>query len=335
MLQIVYRDNAQNFWSEVIVAAWSSFRVGEPSTKRNWTNADCVAFASVGHVAHLDVAFNIIQEHRLKPGLVFGDSRLNTSRTLVAWLSPNYWSHGFRYGSVKFDFAFRDLVKDKRTYWVEVIEYEVTACRILITDQDYDGKLTPYNPEEDDGPWRFDREKNKDFYNSTICLEFMFENEILLDSLSDLSFVDHHDKWCSMHRNSPSRCKEKGKHKGVSGASFVAKIVAAGLDASNVALLWLDEEGAPDMDFSYALNFLGRRLSKNVKFEGELSHNDDAADALARAALNALAIDELTELQALACAFSSESEFLRAVARLIQQSLAAGNESEMCKALLG
>ena len=318
------------------MAAWSRYRVGTLSTQKNWTNPDCVPFGSVGHVAHLDVAVDIIREHKLKPGLVFDKSKLNTTRTLVAWLSPNHWSDGFRYGNVKFEFNFRKLVEDKRAYWVEVIDYAPAACRILITDQNYDDSktLTPYDPEHDDGPWRFDKAANRDFFNGSICLEFMFEDEIALDTLSDVTFVDHHGRFCSRYRNEPSLCREKGLHRGVAGAYFLAKIVAAGLDTSNIARHWFDDDGEPDSDFSYALNCLGRRLSKDVKFEGELTHKDVAADAMARAALNALAIDEPTERLALACAFSSESELLRAVARLVQQCLGMGSKLKIHKALL-
>ncbi len=321
------------------MAAWSRYSVGTPSPDHRWT-ADCAPFASVGHVAHLDVAVNIIREHKLKPGLVFDKSILKTSRTLVTWLSPNHWSDGYRYGSVKFDFNFRKLVEGKRVYWVEVINYKPVACRILITDRDYDESetLTPYDPEHDDGPWRFDSKTNKDFFNNNICLEFMFEDEIDLDELSNITFVDHHARICSLYRKTPTRCKELRGHGGVAGALLLAKIVAAGLDVSKVAHLWLDDDGTLDSGFAYSLNLLGSLLTRNVEYAPEFSreaHEANAADALARAALNALAIDKTAERKALVSKFKSSSQFMRVVARLVEQSLEAGKRDQIRRALRG
>ncbi|WP_133295752.1 hypothetical protein [Burkholderia reimsis] len=296
-------------------------------------NTDCQKFDAVGHVAHLDAAINIIRDGKIKPGLVFDHSRLNKSRTLVSWASPNYWSNGYRYGNVRFDFNFRDLVERKRYYWVEAIDYQPAACRILITDQDYAGLLTPYDPQLHDGPWRFDSSSNIDYYNGDFCLEFMFEQEIELAGMCDLSFVDHHSKFCSIYRSDPGRCDEKGEIGGRAGATFLGKVTAGALDLSAVAQYWVQNTGELSNQFIYGLSFVARRVTHNCKFVGNLTASNQAAISVARAIMNAMAIGHKDEIVALASMFQSETDLLQTVANLINDSLGLSKSAEILRAL--
>jgi hypothetical protein len=141
-------------------AEWEKYKI-QPSTISNASHLN-----RIGHTCHIDQAASILQDGRIKPRLVFNKSRLNKKRILVAWLSPNHWSAGYRYGSIKFEFDFSDIVKNKRFYWVEAItKYSPAACRILIADQDRSNILNVYDPTNGDGPWYHDKKKDRHYFN--------------------------------------------------------------------------------------------------------------------------------------------------------------------------
>lgn len=264
---------------------------------------------------------SIVRERRIRPGLVFDDSQLNETRTLVSWLSPNYWGKGFRYGNVKFDFDFRRLVKRKQAYWVEVIDYSVPACRILITDQDHSGKLAPYDPEAGDGPWWYDASANQDYYNADACLEFMFEDEISLDRLRDISFVGHHPDYCSIHRQDPDQCREKGLSGDEGGALFLTKAAAGALDLSGMAQHWIKDGEPLASSLANALNHMLFEVKTDCEFSGALKCEDDASIGVARAVMNAVAIGHDAEARAMADLFRSKSELLLAAAEIVADTL--------------
>jgi hypothetical protein len=285
-------------------------------------------------VAHVDVAVNIVRENKIKPGLVFDKSSLNESRILVAWLSPNTWNAGYRYGSVKFDFGFRKLVEGKRAYWVEVIDYSPAACRILITEKDHSATLQLYDPTLGDGPWWFDKNENKDYYNGKYCLEFMFEHEIELPDLDLLSFVAHHPTACSMRREPHYVCKEKGLVAGKCAAGFLGKIVANAVDLSLISERLIDDAGKVNNYFSHGLLYLAKQMTKGFLFTGLLESTSDDAVSIGRAAMNAVAIEHRAEAAILAKLFKSEDDLLRVVAHLVGNSLGVDRAAEIFDAMV-
>lgn len=134
---------------------WYQFRVGSPAEKEN----SRLPLSEIYHVAHLESAHRIVVDGTIRSGLIFDKSKLNKERIQVAWLSPNHWHHGYRYGSVSFIFDWKTLVAGRRAYWVESIAYGVEACRILLTKKTYDEHhaLTLYEPTIGNGPWWFDK----------------------------------------------------------------------------------------------------------------------------------------------------------------------------------
>lgn len=107
---------------------WSKYKVGRPSTTKSWTDS-CRPCKEVSHVSHVEAALKIVGEKKIRQGLVFDESMLNTERILVTWVSPNSWVNGFRYGNVRFTYDFVDLIKGKKFYWVEAMTaYSPTAC---------------------------------------------------------------------------------------------------------------------------------------------------------------------------------------------------------------
>jgi len=117
----------------VIEVPWNQFAAGTIQDPNRANN--CVPLNHVAHVAHLKAGLRIVEDRQLHADLVFDQSKLNTERIRVVWLSPNDWSNagGFRYGNVRFLFPWDLIVEGKRYFWVESIAYGVAACRILIT----------------------------------------------------------------------------------------------------------------------------------------------------------------------------------------------------------
>src|SRR5262249_58283084 len=61
-------------------AEWERFKL-------NKTNS--VELTTVRDVGHVPAARRIVEDSRIKAGLVYDESRLNTSRISVAWVSAN------------------------------------------------------------------------------------------------------------------------------------------------------------------------------------------------------------------------------------------------------
>src|SRR5438874_1138142 len=121
---------------KVITGNPSNYKVGAKHVGPGFS-PDCVSFATVTHTAHVRNAVNIVADRRIRADLVYDASNLNTERIRVVWMSPNDWVEGSRYGNVSFEFSWQDLIKDMHYYWVEVAEYKIPACRILITSKQY------------------------------------------------------------------------------------------------------------------------------------------------------------------------------------------------------
>lgn len=307
---------------------WKAYKVGTPSTYPNWTNPDCQPFSWVGHASHIDSALNIVREGQLRQGLVFDESKLNTSRILVTWLSPNHWVPGYRYGGVKFDFDFISIAQGMRYYWVEAItKYSPPACRILITDLDRSNILPPYDPTSTDGPWWFDTKTNTNYYNGNYCLEFMIETTIPLSAACQISFVDHHKQYCSVHRYNPIMCKELGMPSGLYGEKFISKACAQNINLSRANSI------INPAYFKHALQYILKSVRSHIIFSGSMMSTDPMATPLARALLNASALDIFNEANSIASIFSSEDEMLKSVANVIQNTFTAYSASDIHNAM--
>jgi hypothetical protein len=152
---------------------------------------------TVRHIAHVQSARRIIQDGRIKAGLVYDDSKLNKSRISVAWVSANTWALGSIYGTVEFKFSWTDLIADQNIYWVEAMtNYKPSAFRLLLSKRNItNGVVRRYNPQRDDGPLRF---KDGEYYwNGNYTSEFMIEDDLSLDRCTGIRFVAHHSQYCS------------------------------------------------------------------------------------------------------------------------------------------
>ncbi len=301
---------------------WEKYAVNTTCLEGSGYPSGARRLNAVSHVAHIETAIRILKDKKIKPGLVFDMSKLNKERILVSWASPNGWALGFRYGSVKFEFDFRRLARRKNYYWVEAItEYSPPACRILVTDQDRNGNplLVEYNPETDNGPWHYDKKKKLDYFNENICLEFMFEAELDVTEISHFSFVKHHPSMCSIHRKDIQLCRERKWEDGHAGAIFLASAISQAMDLRDLSKFLMDMNGEIENSVYQALFFLGRKIISHMHNPSGRLDTDDERRCIARAALNALANNRISELETLLGFFSKKSELLRAIADLAEE----------------
>src|SRR5215204_3634492 len=152
-----------------------------------------VEITAVRHMAHVPAAKRIIEDGRIRSGLIYDESVLNRSRISVVWLSANTWANGSVYGTVTFEFSWADIIEGQNIYWVEAIkDYNPTAFRFLLSKRDVTSRhIEPYDPRRDDGPLRF--RDGKWFRAGNLTSEFM----VSLDRSTALDFVNHHPRYCS------------------------------------------------------------------------------------------------------------------------------------------
>ena len=206
---------------------WRKYKVGEKSTKSNWTEPSCQPFSVVRHIAHIKDAIRIIEDRVIRSSLVWDESKLNNTRTCVSWVSPNTWAYGSIYGNISFEYLWNDLVKGKKLYWVEAFKkYNPPAYRILITDNDYSNSklVIPYPIGDGSGPIYFDG--NEWYRNGNYTGEFLIDQDLYVDSCYEIEFENHNRRICS---KSGSGCCDIKLSKNKAGSRFLANIIGRDL----------------------------------------------------------------------------------------------------------
>lgn len=301
---------------------WEDYTVGAISTRAGWTNNNCYPFETISHVTHIENAISILRGGKILPQLVYDHSILNQDRILVNWLSPNFWTPGFRYGNIRFEFEFQHLVEGKRFYWIESInEYNPAALRILITNQDRssDPRLRPYNPAIRNGPWWQDLETGTHYRNGDYTLEFMLEDELFVNSAKKISVVDHHPVFCCIDA---ANCSDKG----------IYAIRAAGIFCAGVAIHNINCEHLPFTDETigqFTQDVLGHFHESRAETFAELSLDEAGEEALARAWLSAAYFRRVKDQRIIRTLFLSPERFLNAVRRPLAASFGSARLSAL------
>jgi len=298
---------------------WTNFKVGEPDS---YFGVRCAELKTVRHVSHVETALSIIAAEEIRPTLVFDESILNDKRILVSWFSPNFWNPGFRYGTVCFECDFTNLLEVSHAFWVEAVAYNTPACRILLTDQDHSAVLKPYEPRNHDGPWWYDEESDKHYFNGDYCLEFMVEGSVPISAISTLSFVKHHPKYCSVRRTSPDDCPELDMKEWEGGARFLARAIHGDVDLSKFQDHFIKNDGRANPQLSGVVTQLWRELAYKTKFKGDLSIDSEIGLTVSRAMLGAYAFGRRDEALTLAKLLKDEEAFLSCVAYWCSEVLA-------------
>ena len=294
---------------------WKKYPTGTPSTTPGWTNPDCFPFSTISHVTHINNALNILSDGLMRPQLVFDESKLQARRILVNWFSPNFWTTGFRYGNVAFQFEWKKLIAGMNIYWVESIDYRIPACRFLITDKDYTGDtdFIAYDPRSHEGPWWYDEATDTHYRNPNVCLEFMVEAEVNICDCLATQFVQHHSDYCCI---APYHCPDRDLYKMDAGALFVAGIVSRNLPTECLHMV-REENGIlqPTDDLRGAITHLLLGID-TPEPNGTITVEAPAATALARAVLAAFNRRDPVEETQLTALFVSNGD-LKAVIKAV------------------
>lgn len=178
---------------------WETYACGRPKK----SNKSCQELTEVHHVVHVPEARRILEDGRIKAGLVYDKSRLQSSRMCVTWLSANTWGKGSIYGNVQFTFDWHSIVKKRHVYWVEAMTtYHPSAYRLLLTDRNITGSdhVKAYNSKTDNGPLK--RKRGMWYWNGEYTSEFMIEEDLSLDMCTKMQFINHHDQLCQSNGSS-------------------------------------------------------------------------------------------------------------------------------------
>jgi hypothetical protein len=295
---------------------WEAYHAG-PAGRENWEE-----FSSVSHVTHIDNAVSIIQKQEIGPQLVFDESKLNESRTQVIWASPNHWWNGYRYGNIAFDLDWKELIDGKLYFWVEAMpEYHPTACRILITKRKIGDQLglTQYDPASDKGPWIYNPRSEKHYRNKNLTLEFMIEEAIGTSEVTALSFVDHHQKMCSIDA---MNCPNRGLSARKAAELYFSFLVGRGLKLPRNLIT--ERRGKVTYlrdEVETAFEDIESRATASATFGGPITFNHSASGSLVRAILSEIARGSRIDRIAAASLFRSNDDLIKAIRREIRRVL--------------
>lgn len=306
---------------------WTSFAVGQLSSRPNWTENECQPLDVVDHVTHLSAACDIIRHSAIRAGLVYDKSQLNTKRILVNWLSPNKWHNvgGSRYGPVAFRLSWASLVRGKRYYWVGSMGYSPTAVRILVTDRDRSRAFPRYDPTLRSGPWWHDAATGSHYWNGRYCLEVMLERDVELSEVLCLDGVDHHKQRCNVAPR--GACPEAGFEAADGRAHLIAALVAWGI-APTATHLFRDAHDQPS-EFLCECNriLLYLRERGDPVPRGNVVASSRAGRALARAVIGAFVRGDRSERRALLQMFASENDLIVACRRSVERHFGLARDS--------
>jgi hypothetical protein len=204
---------------------WTPYRINIPR-KIDPFGSVC-RLETVRHVVHVPEARRILEDTRLRAGLVYDESRLNRSRTCVTWVSANTWGPGSIYGNVEFCFSWDHVIKGRHFYWVEAMtSYKPHAYRFLITDRDLSNSryVTPYDPETNKGPLRLKDEVW--YWNGSKTSEFMIDSDLKLKDCIAFDIISHHATKCRLYGAS---CPDAGTAHYSIGGRILAFILGNGI----------------------------------------------------------------------------------------------------------
>lgn len=254
------------------------------------TDHDAIEFENVYHTAHLRDAVRIFEDGVIRSSLVWDESILRNSRTVVAWVSPNTWAYGSIYGSIQLAFPWEDLVDDRLLYWVEGVDrYNPPAYRILVSHRRPDKiDLPPYSPVDQGGPIFLDKSSGGWFRNRRFTGEFLIDGDLMLErDCVGVDSVSHHPTYC---RRYGSRCEFLDASGADIGARFISALIAAG--ATMPAELFLQSDKALRGSIRAACATILRRIDR-MEAAGKLRSDDPSATNLATAILHRIGRDGL------------------------------------------
>jgi hypothetical protein len=294
-----------------IMKEWEKYKIkGDPAKAGAELNI-------VRHIAHVPASRRIIEDQRIKAGLIYDESRLNKSRISVVWLSANSWAFGSIYGTVEFRFDWNTLVEGNKVYWVEAMtQYKPAAYRFLLSSRDPaefgSGLIEPYDATKDDGPLR--KSGDKWYWNGNFTSEFMVDNDLHLREATGLDFVSHNQQFCSIHGNTCAERKENPT-RDKTGGRILAYLLAHEIRVLNKHLK--PEEGKRNQLLDTAFSGLHAALSQS-DFGGPL-HVAASCDKVVTGALALYGMDQLESTLELLTLLKSADGFNKALVGIVQR----------------
>jgi hypothetical protein len=272
---------------------------------------------TVRHITHVPTARRIVEDRKIKAGLVYDESRLNKSRISVTWLSANTWAFGSIYGTVEFQFDWKTLVEGNKVYWVEAMtQYNPTAYRFLLSSRDPaefgSGPIEPYDPTKDDGPLR--KSGDKWYWNWNFTSEFMIEDDLYIREATGLDFISHHPQFCGIDG---SACAERRENPtwDETGGRILAYLLAREI---NILNKHLKPEGSKrNQLLDTAFGGLHTALSKADFSDG--LHLPASCDKLVTGALALYGMDQLGSTLELLTLLKSADGFNKALVAIVQR----------------
>jgi len=302
------------------MAEWTPYRCSLPAPGGDRSGVStCADLNEVYHVAHVPVACRILEDGMSRAGLIGDESRLRRTRTSVTWVSANYWQPGSIYGTVEFTFPWRDLIKGRRVYWVEVMKYRPRAFRFLLTRRDLSGSkhVTFYDPRRDDGPLR--RKGNSWYWNDQYTSEFMLDRDIDLDECTKLSFITHREDLCRQRAGS---CAEARRGPAWAAGRVMAHILGKGLNAADHALLYEGPKPTANRlnpGAESGLNAIWRALAPKRNAAAGPIKMQESSTAVLRGALLLYGSGRVSEAKRLAALCHSETVFEKALTEIVRK----------------
>lgn len=307
---------------EVDQTDWTRHRVGALGGNPRWIEPNCCPLTSIFHVTHIHNSYRILEDRKISKQLIYDKSRLNRSRITVVWLSPNNWdgAGGSRYGNVQFQLDWNKVIENKKYFWIGVMDdYDPPACRILITNNDYSSKLKEYDPTLGDGPWWSIPSTGQHFWNGKICLEIMFEEDVMFENIQNISFVKHHPQRCCID---PTACPDRGLTSDDAASVFLQDIIGQSLFAS-VKQFWNSNSSRSDLSPLRQgwSELIDKIRNENFCFGGLVSRSSSIGAPLVRAFFNVYCRNIQAEARELIGQFVSFQEFGNCLATVIESEL--------------
>ena len=236
------------------MSEWERYACTIPKSEGS-SAKDGLLLSTVYHVAHLPEARRILEDGRLRAGLVSDESKLNRSRTCVTWLSANTWAYGSIYGNVEFAFDWTEIIENRQVYWVEAMpNYKPHAYRFLLTDRDMSGSkdVVLYDPEKCRGPLR--KREDKWYWNGDYTSEFMLEDDVFLRDCTNISTISHHRDSCALNGQG---CRYKGTNQYEMAGRVLAFLLSSNLHTVDHAFFENKQDGTMAPTFETRSEVMG------------------------------------------------------------------------------
>ena len=294
-------------------APWTRFAMKLDS--KGMPGRNCLVFPPVTHISHTSDAIRIVEDGRIRTSLVYDESRLNTERVAVCWLSPKHWSDGYIYGHVSFSIDWPELIDDKQFYWIEHHQTKrQDICRLLISANSYPTiRLDDYPQDSLGGP--VFRKNGTWYHNNSVTTEFLVDHDIPLRDVTHIRFVEHHPEWCAKHETTRA-CPDRKMQAETAGARFLAFVI--GTCRQDLRCHFTRENTPTKLDYSVlkAIDRLERELSRSPSI-GHNSVSDADWNNLLRASLVAIWKKMDDQRNAILALFPKEESVKTAFWRLI------------------